>query len=161
MELADKTSSLNDNIMLRLAREIAMDMRPIDEILKVNEVPADQWAEISRSVTFQGYLRRFVEEWHSATNTRERVVLKSLAFVEESLPEFYARAHDPKESLNYKVEVLKTVARLADLGNGTRAAQGGGTGEKFSVTINLGSDKSLKIEHDFNRNSDIIEGDVL
>jgi hypothetical protein len=156
-ELAIKHSSLNDNALLKLAREIAMDMRPIEEVLVSQGVSEQEWERISQNATFQSYLSRLVLEWNSAVNTAERVRLKSLAFVEESLPEFYARAHDPKETLNAKVEVLKTVARFAGVGI---AADTGVTGERLSVTINLGADHQLKIEKTM-QDRNTIEGDML
>lgn len=131
---------------LKLAREIAMDIRALDDILASHGVDPSKWAVISASPRFQALLRSEVESWESATNTAERVKIKSLAFVEESLPEFFARAHDRREPLNSKVEVLKTVAKFAGVGGS--GVDGSIAGEKLSVTINLGSDHSLKIEKD-------------
>lgn len=147
-----------DVTMQKVAREIAMDIREIDEILKVHEVTPEQWQEIQNSTIFQSYLRSSMEEWNSSLNTKERVTLKSLAFIEESLPEFFARAHDSDENLPAKVEVLKTIARFAGVGGPVDV---GGVGERLSVTINLGADKQVKFEKDVTPkgNSQIIEGD--
>lgn len=132
-------------MMLKLAREIAMDIQPIEAILKNLELDDGQWEEIQQNPTFKSYLRGAVEEWQSATNTAERVKLKSMAFVEEALPEFFARAHDPKEPLSAKTEVLKTVAKFAGVGG---SVEGAVAGEKLTVTINLGADNQLRIERD-------------
>jgi hypothetical protein len=155
-EITKKEPSFNDVILLKLAREVSMEMRDIADILKTHDVAHEDWEVIRKLPRFQEYLRQFVEEWQSATNTAERVKLKSMAFVEEALPEFYARAHDPQESLNAKVEVLKTVARFAGVGG---SVDGSIAGERLSVTINLGADQQLKIEKTMN--PQIIEGDVL
>jgi hypothetical protein len=133
-------------IFLKLAREIAMDIRPLDDVLKTHGVDHYRWESISNSPRFQSLLRSEVESWESATNTAERVKIKALAFVEESLPEFFARAHDRREPLNSKVEVLKTIAKFAGVGGSN--AEGIGTGERLMVTINLGADHSLTIEKD-------------
>lgn len=130
---------------LKLAREIAMDIRPLDDILVAHGVNTSDWENISKNPSFQGLLRSEIEAWQSATNTAERVKIKSLAFVEEALPEFYARAHDPKEPLSAKVEVLKTISKFAGVG---QSIDGTNLGEKLTVTINLGTDHSLKIEKD-------------
>lgn len=132
--------------MIRLAREIAMDMRPLDDILDTLKITQERYNEICSNPRFQKYLQTALEEWNSALNTSERVKIKSMAFVEEALPEFYARAHDPKESLAAKTEVLKAVARFAGIG-GT-AQVGGIGGEKMVVTINLGADHQLRFERD-------------
>lgn len=129
---------------LKLAREIAMDIRPLDDILSAHGIDQGRWETISAAPNFQNLLRSEVEAWNSATNAAERVRLKSLAFVEEALPEFYARAHDEREPLNSRVEILKTVAKFAGVG-GT-SMEGASLGEKLMVTINLGTDHSLRIE---------------
>lgn len=155
MEVATKlTSSNNDVTMLKLAREIAMDIHPVEEILKTHAVEDHQWEEIQQNVRFRQYLRNALEEWQSATNTAERVKLKSMAFVEEALPEFFARAHDPKEPLAAKTEVLKTIAKFAGVGG---SVEGALAGEKMIVTINLGADQQLRIERDVI--PQVIEGD--
>lgn len=129
---------------LKLAREIAMDIRPLEDILSAHGIDHARWETIHSNPRFQALLRSEVESWQSATNTAERVKIKSLAFVEESLPEFFARAHDRREPLNSKVEVLKTVAKFAGVGGS--GVDGSVAGEKLMVTINLGADHSLKIE---------------
>ena len=73
------------------------------------------------------------------------MALKSLAMVEESLPEFYARMHDPRESLSAKTEVLKAISRFAGVGVvGTEV----GMGERLTVNINLGGDAKLTVTKD-------------
>lgn len=145
-------------MLLRLAREIAMDMRPLEDILTLQGIPQSDWEGIQSLPAFQNYVRGAIEEWQSATNTSERVRLKSLSFVEEALPEFFARAHDPRESLPAKVEVLKTIARFAGVGGSVDSAI---SGEKFTVTINLGADQQLKIERDITpRGNDTIDGEA-
>lgn len=153
--VARAVSGFSDTIMLKLAREIAMDIHPIEDILKAHQVSDDEWQEISKSQNFQNYLHQFVQEWQSAANTAERVKLKSMAMVEESLPEFYARMHDRDESLNAKTEVLKTISRFAGMGGNVDT---GVVGEKFSVTINLGADQQLRFERDVT--PQVIEGDT-
>lgn len=136
----------NDEVlMLQLAREIAMDLHELDVILERYEINAERWAEIQSNRRFIALLQQSLSEWHSALNTPERVRLKSQAFVEESLPEFFARAHDSREPLSSKVDLLKTVAKIAEVGN-PKPDGSVSSGEKFSVTINLGSDQLLKIE---------------
>lgn len=143
--LPSQMSGSDDSQMLKLAREISMDIRSVEDILISHEISSAQWDIIATHPSFVRYLRSCIEEWGSAVNTSERVRLKSLAFVEESLPEFYARAHDPKEGLAAKTEVLKAVARFAGVGI---AAVSGVSGERMSVVINLGADHSLRIEKD-------------
>lgn len=129
---------------ISLAREIARDMNPIKTIIESRQIDANEWERIQANPHFQRVLSAEVEAWQSANNVGERVRLKALHFVEEALPEFFQRAHDPRETLNAKTEVLKTITRLAGIGNSV--GETGAMGEKFSVTINLGADQTLKIE---------------
>jgi len=144
--IVEQNTGYNHLTIVRLAREIAMNIRGIDEILEVQGISKDIFAKIRATKEFEKVLQNEVEAWNSATNTAERVRLKSLSFVEESLADFYADAVNKNESLSARTEVLKTVARFA--GIGASNVDGAINGEKFLVTINLGSDKTLKIEKD-------------
>lgn len=143
-ELVEKRAGFGELILLKLAREIAMDIRPVEEILEIHKINGENWENIQKNPYFQGILSSEVEAWQSANNTSERLKIKSLAMVEEALPEFYARMHDPKEPLPAKTDVLKTIAKFAGVGGSDFNAAVGG--EKLSVTINLGSDHQLRIE---------------
>lgn len=132
-----------DQLFLRLAREIAMDIQPLDAILQTCSVSAAQWERIKTNPRFTMLLVSNQETWASSLNTAERVRVKSLAMVEEVLPEFYQRMNDRKEALSGRVEVLKTIAKFAGVGEKSGEAA---LGERFTVTINLGGDQQLKIE---------------
>jgi|SanBayMetagenome_1026888.scaffolds.fasta_scaffold45692_2 hypothetical protein len=143
-ELVEKRAGFGELILLKLAREIAMDIRPVEEILEIHKINSENWENIQKNPYFQGILSSEVEAWQSANNTSERLKIKSLAMVEEALPEFYARMHDPKEPLPAKTDVLKTIAKFAGVGGSDFNAAVGG--ERLSVTINLGADHQLRIE---------------
>jgi hypothetical protein len=136
---------LSELTLLKLSREIARDIHPIESILERFGIDAELWSDIRTMPRFISFLQHEIETWNSAPNTSERVKIKSLSFVEELLPEMYERAHDPRETLSSKVELLKTVGRFGGVGVSTSE---GGIGEKLSVTINLGADKELKFEKD-------------
>lgn len=151
-----QSPGFNDVTLLKLAREIATDIRPIGDVLETFKIAPKEWENLQKHPHFQAVLRSSIEEWTSATNTSERVKLKSMAFIEEALPEFYARAHDPKEPLSAKVEVLKSIARFAGVGGA--GSDSISAGERLSVTINLGADQQLRIEKDVTPR--VIEGDL-
>lgn len=141
-----KTQTMSGNgelIFVQLAREIAMDIHPLEQILKNHEIGAARWEEIRTNPRFQALLLRQMEEWNSALNTGERVKLKALSCIEEALPEFYGRMHNPNETLPAKVKALEVFAQIAGIGKNAQGA--GPSGEKFSVVINMGDDKKLTI----------------
>lgn len=154
--LVVQTPSFDELTIVKLSREIAMDLRPIEDILESLGISSPDWDAIQALPLFQDRVRTATEEWQSGMNTSERVKMKSLAFVEEALPEFFARAHDPKEGLAAKTEVLKTISKFAGIGG---SVDGSGGSERMVVTINLGADHQLKVEK--NVTSQVIEGTAL
>lgn len=132
-----------DKFFVVLAREIAMDMHELDVILKNHDVDQARWDQIVKNPRFQMLLTQQVTEWNNALNTQERVKLKALACLEEAMPEMFQRMHDPQETLPAKVKIFEVLGNVAGMG---KNQQGGAvTGEKFSVTINLGTDKPVQV----------------
>lgn len=134
----------DDVLFVQLAREIAMDVSDLESILDRYHVTDKQWDTIQRNPRFDALLKSAIVEWQSAINTEQRIKVKSAVLIEEWLSEANSRIHDRTESLAAKVELAKFLSRLASLGLTGAHAEGGG--EKFSLTINLGADSSIKIE---------------
>lgn len=128
-------NDLAERTLLSLTREIAMDVREIEDILKSHGIDRNQFENISKTSRFQRLLTDQLRAWESAGNTEERVKIKMLSSVEESLPEMHARLHDTKEPLSAKVELLKTLMK----GSGVGAVQGENTADKVSIVINMGA----------------------
>lgn len=143
--------------LVALAREIAMDMKQLPEILKELSITPEQFLVIKSSTHFKSVLEQEIATWNSALNTQERVKLKSQAMIEMSLEEFYSRMHDSKEPLSAKVELLKTLAKIGGVDT-TKQEQT--AGERFLVNINLGADHKLTIDKP-KVTSQVIEGEVL
>jgi hypothetical protein len=128
--------SQSDLPLVKLAREIAMDIYPIESILKQYSITDERWEELQRNGKFQALLASEVEAWNTALNTHERTKLKAAAMMEEWLPELNNRLHDPDEALPAKIEGGKMLARIA--GMGLPGQVEAGAPERFTVTINLG-----------------------
>lgn len=144
---------ISELTLLKLSREIAKDIHPIETILERFGISLELWNEITKLPRFVNFLQSEKEAWDGASNTPERVKIKSLSFIEELLPEMYERAHDPREPLSSKVELLKTIGRFGGVG---ASENGAAAGEKLSVTINLGADNQLTFEKDITPK--VIEG---
>jgi hypothetical protein len=125
--------------ILRLAREIAIDLHDIETILKNHNLTPKDWDVIKDDPRFSALLKSEVEAWSAAGNTHERTKLKAGAVIEEWLVEANARLYDTGETLPAKTELVKTLAKIA--GMGERASTEGNTSERFSVVINLGADQ--------------------
>jgi hypothetical protein len=136
--------SQSDLSLVKLAREIAMDIQPVETILKQYSITPEAWEQLQRNSRFQRLLASQVEEWNGALNTHERVRAKSAAMLEEWLPELNNRMHDQDEALPAKIEAGKMLTRMAGIGVAT--GESGAGGERFTVTINLGEDHKLSFE---------------
>ena len=131
-------------MLIKLAREIAIDHYDIETILKRYHLDDETWSKIKNNPRFSQLLESEMTAWHSATNTQERTKLKAAALLEEWLEEGNARLYDRNEALNHKVELVKVLSKIAGMDRGNEG--GGGGGEQFSVTINLGEDAKLTFE---------------
>lgn len=140
----DTPNFFDDMLLVQLAREIAMDIHDVETIVKNHALTLEQFAFIEKSAIFQTYLKQYIAEWNSCASTADRVKLKSLAFVEEALPEFFAQVHRQGEPLPGKVKALEVISKIGGLGPAS-FKDGGPAGEKFSITINMGADEKMVI----------------
>jgi hypothetical protein len=145
--------------MLRLAREIAKGIHPLETILKAYGADAARWEEVRNHPNFVRLLESEIEAWSSAANTHERVKLKAAVMVEEWLEELNSRLHDPREKLSDKIEGGKLAAKLA--GMGINQADIAAMGEKFSVVINMGSGQDFRFEREVNPSPPAIEAEAV
>lgn len=128
--------------IVKLAREIAMDLRPLDQILEHHKVSLEAFEKLKRQPYFSRVLSAEVEAWQSAVNTGERVRLKSQAMMEEFLPDLYKRMIAPKEDLLKVVKGAELVAKLADLGE---SKNGSNPGDKVVIHIDMGAAGQLQV----------------
>ena len=150
----------SDISMVKLAREIAMDIQPLPAILKQYAISDETWAQLQRNTKFQMLLGSEVEAWQTALNTHERVKMKSAAMLEEWLPELNTRMHDAEEALPAVIEAGKMLARIAGLGvPGDVTA--GSIGERFVINISMGDRvEPVSFAKDVTPVMSIIEGEV-
>lgn len=123
--------------MLKVARELAIGIYELDDILKNCNVGLHEFEEWKRNPRFLEYLKSERDAWNSAVNAPERIRLKSTVVLEEFLTEAYSALHDRSTPLNQRVELGKLLAKMAGIGE-TKVI-GGGSG--FQLTINIGDGK--------------------
>jgi len=149
-----------DNALKELASEIACDSFDMGAILKAHSLTLEQFKRIEHTPRFQMYLKEAVANWNSTANTQERVKSKTAVSVEDMLPTLHSTVLDKTQPLAPRVELFKALMRAAGIGEKATAGASD-AGEKFSVTINLGGEKSLKIERTLpTQVSEIIEGEA-
>jgi hypothetical protein len=130
-------------IIAGLAREIAMNIREVDEILQTYKLTPETYEKLKTNDFFTKLVDMARIEWHSATNTINRTQIEAAALVEQAMPHIYARMLNNNENLNHVVDAGKW---LSDIGGLKKDPTKGQPGERFQITINLGAD--TKIEFD-------------
>src|SRR5215467_15903401 len=106
---------MNDAQISMLAREVARDIRPLDQILKLFNLSAQDFEYLIEVPFFQTRLREETLLWNAtdAPSIAERIKAKAGTLVEDCLLEVYALIHDPNQPMSAKVEALKWAARMA------------------------------------------------
>lgn len=151
--LSSETQEDLDQMMRVVARNVAMGIHDLDQILTFCNVdPRDfhRWKENPR---FLKYLKAEQEAWENANNVGERTKLKAGIVIEEWLPEAYTELRDRKTPLNQRVMLGQLVAKIAGMGEpkgiGVGVSDGGGG---FTLQINIGqhahvnySNENLKV----------------
>lgn len=133
-----------DTTMLRVARDIAMDIYPLPTILVNAGISVQDFNTWKEHPRFLEYLRSETEAWKSATNTVERTKLKAAVIMEEFMIEANARLHDKTIALNHRVELGKLVAKIAGMGEPKLLNAGAGT-PTFQLKINIGPTRHTQV----------------
>lgn len=126
---------------VRIAREIAMGMRELPDILKAHAIMPDEFERMRADPRFDDLLKELIREWNGAKNTEARIKMKAGVSLEESLMNFHQSMNNANEPLNHRVEVAKFLAKVAGIGEQAQGPTGGG----FSVTINIGGGHAPKV----------------
>ncbi len=133
---------LSTTDLVKLAREIAMNIKDVGIVLGHYHLTQDQYDWLKEHhAFFKQALQVSTIEWNSSLTTPERLKLESAAILEDALPRLGARMVNSAEGLPGVVEAAKLFAKMAGIGEregGERAP-----GEKFTISINLGGDDKL------------------
>lgn len=135
------SAAIEEKRLVTLAREIAMDLHPLDHILNTHGFSQEEFEKLKQSTYFGRLLSAEIGAWNGAINTAERVKLKSAAMVEDLLLTIHARLIDPKEDLMKVVKGVELSAKLAGLGQAE--VKNNDNGDRITITIDLGADSKL------------------
>lgn len=124
--------------LAKLAREVAMDIKEIGDIIRVYGLDLNQYEFVKEIPFYKNALEVEMLAWNSSLSAPERVKLQAAAILEESLPALGMRMSKPGENLTGVVEAAKLFAKIGGLD--LQEKQGGGApGERFNININIGS----------------------
>lgn len=156
--MAQSVARISDNEISRLAREIARDIRPLDEILKSFGLDAAQFDKVSDAKFFQVRLQEEIQLWNASDplSIAKRIETKAATMIEDCLLEVFAMIHDREQPMQAKVAALQWAARMAGMGEARQADTSGGV----KITINVGS-KSLEFDKAPQLHPRVIDGTVV
>jgi hypothetical protein len=143
-----------------VARDLAVNIQELDAILDENEVSTEEWARMEVSPTFKGMLRDAIELWNQPHNVKERVELRAQHVLEASMLQAADLIRDRNEPAVARVKMMEVLAKIGKIG-GTEAGGIGDPGNRVSITINMGEDKKLHVEHDVTPVGKLIEGELV
>lgn len=140
-----KLPKLSANDLVKLARELVMNIRDETDILADFKLDKAQLNALFTNEFFANAVQALTIEWNGAKNTPERLKIISAAFLEQSLPALGAKLLKADESLHAQVAAAEFFAKNAGIRDADKHVT---SGEKFTISINLGADTQLRYEKD-------------
>jgi hypothetical protein len=122
--------------LAQLAREVAMDIFPLADVLKLHQLTDEDWLQVQENPRFKAMVEQMVREWNSAASTRERVKIKAATGLESQLETLIRGLSDEAIPYTQRVEGAKFLARIGEI-EGSFSGEGGAS--PFAININIGS----------------------
>ena len=116
-----------------LAREVAMDILEVPDILRLHQLTDEEWQRIQAHPKFITMVEQLTAEWIAASSTKDRVRMKAATGLESQLSVYIRSLARDDIPLAQRVEAGKFLARLGELDGANHVLSGGGSG----VTINI------------------------
>ena len=127
----------------RLAFELAVDLKPIDRILREYELDA---SELRRMLVDDPQLRNQINDirksWNSHLSAQERTQLKAALMAEDGLEDLWGMYVNQEIHPGVRVDIHKYLAKLGCVEPKPDAAAGG---SRFHVTINLPNVEPMEV----------------
>lgn len=121
----------------RLAVEVAVQIRPIAEVLVAYSLTRSDLVRKLKDPMFRDMVKQAKSIWSSDLSIKERIRLKSQVLVEDSLLEIFKIVHNVDMAVPAKLDAFKQLARVAEVDAPERSR--GSEGSRFTVSINLGN----------------------
>lgn len=129
----------------RLALELAMDIADMKDILSRHDITAQELKTKLDNPAFRNMVKEFKSWWNSELTVKERIRLKSMVLVEDSLLELYAIFHNKDNTAASRLEAFKSLAKVATVD--TPDKEGAAAGERVHISINIpGTEKAITYE---------------
>jgi hypothetical protein len=126
-----------DSQMVEVARHIAQDIYPLEDILKNMSISLEDFNKWKNNPRFHEYIKEEKAQWSSAFNATTRTKLKAAIVLERFMETLDSDLGNKVTPLNQRVEGAKLLAKITGLGEPKNAVVTGGGG--FQLHINIGS----------------------
>lgn len=135
------SGALHRRELIKLATEVACNHEDLDVILQRKGITKDQYEKILKNPFYARVLQGTLEDWNSPLNAERRTQLQAALLLEHTLVPLWGRINDRNEPLPACIEGVKVLAKVAGMGERARD-----TGEKFTISIDLGGGKAINHE---------------
>lgn len=127
-----------------LALELVAGLSAPAKILERHGISPTQFKLIAKTPAFKQLYREANSFWNSDKNAADRIKAKSQMMVEDSLIDIFRIIKDERANPASRLDSFKQLSMLGGV-SGTQKQEGGGSGEKFSISINLGDSPAEKV----------------
>lgn len=137
-------SPLND-VDSRLAFELAVELSEPADILDRYELTKEQLKQKLGNPHFRQMVREYKAVWNSDLSVKERIRIKSMMMVEDSLLELYSIFQNKEFAVSARMDAFKNMAKVATVDTPDREGQA--AGERINISINIpGAEKPITYE---------------
>ena len=128
-------SELTQIDIMRLAREISRELKPLEAVLAEMHITADQFDRLKDNALFHFHLTEEAGLWAATTkeNLRNRIAVKAAFAVDELMKEAIDLVQDKKLGGEARIKALQFLAKLGQLDSGAMTKDDG----SGRVTINI------------------------
>jgi len=124
-----------DSASNTLALELVARLEPASSVLARYGITPEEAERLLATPTFKAQLREAHQFWNSPENREERIRIKAAMMSEDALPEMHMLLHDGEKPMTARVDLFKTINRLAGLDKTAEGAVGTGG---FRIVMNFG-----------------------
>lgn len=128
-------SELTEIDVMRLAREISRELKPLEVVLQEMHISSEQFDRLKDNPLFHFHLTEEAGLWAATTkeNLRNRIATKAAFAVDQLMYEAIDLVQDKKLGGEARIKALQFLAKLGQLGEGTMTKDDG----SGRVTINI------------------------
>lgn len=127
----------------RLIWEVVANISPLPDILARYGLAQVDFAKKLRDPMFQAAYKEVRAAWASDLNVQQRIKLKAGLLLEDSLEDLMLIVKDQQMATQPKLDAIKQLGVLAQA-DGKNQKDGGGSGSRFTVKINIGGGEAPK-----------------